>query len=183
MPRIKPKDHAGRRFDRWMAIELTSKRTRWGGAIWKCKCDCGIIREISAGSLIHRFSRSCGCLQKDSLRKRLSKPRGEASFNIVFKSYRDNGDGRPFSITQEHFRTLIAGDCFYCGRKPFNIYKSLHGTGDLIYNGIDRVDSSRGYETDNVVTCCKTCNRAKMAMSISEFKDWVNLVHAHWASQ
>lgn len=183
MPRIKPVDHAGKRFGRLIALNLIPRKTRWGNRIWECKCDCGTIKEISSSQLVAGYSRSCGCLQRDIQRKRFLKSPGEGSFNLIFKTYRNNADGRSFTISEQQFRDMIARPCHYCGRPPFNIYKSLYGTGDLIYNGIDRVDSSRGYEPDNCVPCCKFCNRAKMAMSISDFKAWVNLVYAHWASK
>lgn len=49
----------------------------------------------------------------------------------------------------------------------------------LLYNGIDRVDSSLGYTVDNVVPCCKLCNQAKNNLSKQEFVDWVKRVYDH----
>ena len=43
----------------------------------------------------------------------------------------------------------------------------------LAYNGLDRVDNSRGYEPSNVVPCCRRCNRAKDDMSSQEFMKWL----------
>lgn len=39
-------------------------------------------------------------------------------------------------------------------------------------NGIDRVDSSKGYTVENSVACCKYCNTAKNTMTESEFYTW-----------
>lgn len=39
-------------------------------------------------------------------------------------------------------------------------------------NGVDRVDSSRGYDKENIVPCCKICNRSKSDMSESDFIAW-----------
>jgi hypothetical protein len=36
----------------------------------------------------------------------------------------------------------------------------------------DRVDSTRGYEVDNVVSCCRTCNIAKHDMPYGAFVAW-----------
>jgi hypothetical protein len=49
--------------------------------------------------------------------------------------------------------------------------------GDYVYNGIDRLDSSRGYEMGNVVPCCKQCNWAKNDIPYDEFLDWIKRVH------
>lgn len=46
------------------------------------------------------------------------------------------------------------------------------------YNGLDRVDPSRGYATDNVVPACIVCNRAKADMSREEFHAWVGRVYS-----
>ena len=47
------------------------------------------------------------------------------------------------------------------------------------HNGIDRVDSSKGYTIDNVVPCCSACNYAKHEMSVSEFKEYITRVYNH----
>ncbi len=54
---------------------------------------------------------------------------------------------------------LMTDVCFYCGDAS-------------TINGIDRVDNSRGYVEDNVVTACKACNRAKHARTREEFETW-----------
>lgn len=58
----------GKRFGRLVAISPTEKRDTNGSVIWKCKCDCGNIVEVSAKSLTAesgRNTRSCGCVLKD----------------------------------------------------------------------------------------------------------------------
>lgn len=51
-----------------MAISPTEKRDTNGSVIWKCKCDCGNIVDVSAKSLTAesgKNTRSCGCVLKD----------------------------------------------------------------------------------------------------------------------
>jgi hypothetical protein len=67
-------------------------------------------------------------------------------------------------IKQEH------GSVIFCGFCP----KS--NTGFYILNGIDRINNNRGYEEGNVVSCCKTCNRAKDILSVDEFINWATSV-------
>lgn len=73
-------------------------------------------------------------------------------------------------------------------KKSFNIsYKDFlekfwnkpcHYCGDIIDGGgIDRVDSSVGYEIDNCVPCCGTCNRLKMNLTLSDFFSQINKIY------
>lgn len=78
--------------------------------------------------------------------------------------------GIPFELTREEFEGLISSSCFYCGDPPIeravNSYKVT-----MVCNGIDRVDNTKGYLSDNCVPACKTCNVAKAALGQQEFID------------
>ena len=56
----------GKRFGKLEVIERTPSQQRF--AYWKCKCDCGIEKNIRGGSLIHGITKSCGCLRKADLK-------------------------------------------------------------------------------------------------------------------
>jgi hypothetical protein len=58
---------------------------------------------------------------------------------------------------------LIKEPCVYCG---------LEAGWPLTRNGIDRVDTTKGYTLDNCTTACIICNRAKGAKSVKEFMEW-----------
>lgn len=62
-------DITGQRFGRWTVIGRTFIPGR-SGTLWKCKCDCGHIKE-DVNSYILRSGRtkSCGCYHKDVLTK------------------------------------------------------------------------------------------------------------------
>jgi arginine decarboxylase-like protein len=44
--------------------------------------------------------------------------------------------------------------------------------------GIDRWDNSRGYFADNVVPCCKDCNRAKSTRTPRDFVEGCRAIAA-----
>lgn len=67
---------------------------------------------------------------------------------------------------------MFRGVCHYCGKQPSHLYS---GETEL-FNGIDRVDSKGDYETTNVVTCCKACNRLKGSLGYTEFKEYMKSV-------
>lgn len=70
---------------------------------------------------------------------------------------------------------LAEKECFYCGEPPKYGYHNKHSRSGKydpwVRNGIDRVDSSIGYRSDNVVTSCTQCNRMKNAYSQRDFLD------------
>lgn len=63
-----------------------------------------------------------------------------------------------WELTFNQCVTLFNGKCKYCDFRP---------EGKL--NGIDRVDSTKGYTIDNVVSCCSQCNYAKGTLTESDF--------------
>jgi len=59
-----------------------------------------------------------------------------------------------WTLDFENFKRISSEPCYYCS----NQFCSPVKTGV----GLDRLDSSKGYELDNVVACGKLCNQLKM---------------------
>ena len=83
----------------------------------------------------------------------------------------------------EEFNSLIGKPCYYCGQAP-TIHTSLIERSNksepmLKHNGIDRLDSSIGYELNNCVPCCFKCNHAKNTMTTSEFLKHIEKIYLH----
>ena len=66
--RGKGKDISGMEFGYITAIEPTEKRHR-KDVVWRCRCRCGTELELPATRLIQNNTLSCGCLQKESIRR------------------------------------------------------------------------------------------------------------------
>jgi hypothetical protein len=171
------RNRAGEKYGMVTLLEPTNEKNSCGIIIWKAKCDCGKIIFISSFSHLKTGKiKSCGCFQKSGNHRRKSIP-VLTSAKDSFRRYKDGG------LTLEEFYELSQQDCFYCGRKPSNknnvSYKNVSTlqkeTGVFIYNGLDRIDSSKKHSKDNVVPCCKLCNQAKMNLSI---KDFLNLIES-----
>lgn len=78
-----------------------------------------------------------------------------------------------WELSKEQFNELTTHDCYYCGKEPSQIVNLKGCNGEYVYNGIDRVDNTKGYIFENCVSCCGTCNKAKMSMTEEEFYWWV----------
>jgi hypothetical protein len=145
---------------------------------WNCRCECGTEKPFDEGSLKSGNSKSCGCWKHEWNKL----PKMEASMHAVHRNYTYPAKyrGLVFDLTMEQFRTLTSSNCHYCGSKPAQkIHKNITFNGDYIYNGIDRVDNTLGYMTENCVPCCKICNIAKRNMPKRQFLEWVKKVYEH----
>jgi hypothetical protein len=171
-------DDRGKRFGHLVAL-LPVSRSESGAALWKCKCDCGNETLRIPSSLVRWENHSCGYCEFDWMQQIHRKPLGIASFNALYGQYRKNSKGRKinFDLTKDEFRKITSLNCYYCGIEPHQYYRSIHNSGDYIYNGVDRLDSSKGYISDNVVPCCGVCNRAKSDMTVNEFIIWIERIH------
>jgi len=88
-------------------------------------------------------------------------------------------------IPLDNLLILFKKKCHYCDSEPNNIYhyKNKHSKYDFLYNGLDRIDSNKGYTIDNVVPCCKRCNIAKSSMKYKEFINYIKEVYKHLCLQ
>ena len=182
----------GKRFGRLVVIaDAGSKRIGKKGEskrIVKAKCDCGTICIKQFGLVRRGIVKSCGCIQREWISQHALNRRkapGESALNGLYATYRWAAVKRSlnFSLTKEQFRQLTGSNCVYCGAEPSAIICPEDARGGYIYNGIDRVDNSVGYTTENSVTCCKTCNLAKRGMSVKEFEAWINRLVAYRQQQ
>ena len=70
MPR---KDLTGQRFNRLTVLQLDTERTSKSRSYWICKCDCGTIKSIRSDQLTSGKTKSCGCLNTEKRKERMSK--------------------------------------------------------------------------------------------------------------
>lgn len=62
----------GERFGKLTAIELVGK-TKYGVALWRCKCDCGNEIVVQAGNLKNGHTKSCGCYRVEFCKQNFTK--------------------------------------------------------------------------------------------------------------
>lgn len=176
-----PTDLTGITFGRLAVISKTDKKDSNRGSIWKCLCSCGNTREASRHSLVFGHVKSCGCLQKQLLKEGLfKKPDGQAAIHELFKTYETSAKLRniEFCLSEEFLYGLSQQKCAYCGVLPYRKTRQRKATRTcILYNGVDRVDNTKGYVENNCVPCCKVCNIAKNDLSVEEFTKWVSNIH------
>ena len=169
----------GKRFGRLLVTRDAGNRIRPCGdkeSIWECLCDCGNTKVITGSNLQTGDTLSCGCFNVERIVETKTIPEKEYRINRVMGTYKRAAalKGLPFELSRELFHTLITSECHYCGSEPNNCHRP-HGK-DIIYQGIDRLDNSKGYTTDNVVPCCIVCNKMKKAMNVTDFVTHVHTI-------
>jgi len=146
--------------------------------VWTCRCQCGNIKDVIAGALKSGKTKSCAtnrCKARLSIRERFEKK--------ILSIYKNGAKERnlPFKLTDEQFLLYVDKKCFYCGDPPKGLLEIEFKDSSefVVYNGVDRVDSSVGYELYNCVTCCSTCNEMKMDRSQDDFVAHVHKMSTH----
>lgn len=160
----------GDKFNKLTVIEKTDKRLN-RCIIYKCKCDCGNIIETTATRLIHNYTRSCGCLQKEMASK--------------FNKIHGLSNTKLFMIWQDMIKRCTKKNHHaykYYGGRGINVYKDWQNNFITFYNwsiqngykeglAIDRIDNNGNYEPNNCrwVTMSIQCkNRRKVDTTFSK---------------
>jgi len=164
---------------------------------WLCKCICGEeILVISNLLLRSEYPKiSCGCKNYTGAHgnRKLKDPK-IASIRSLIKRYRAAARNKSknivWDLTEKQANSFFNNNCFYCGTIPmnsYNVYMTKTGkantknveyakTAEILFNGIDRKDSSLSYTIDNCVSCCKICNLAKNELSVDDFYKWIERI-------
>lgn len=186
------KDRTGDKHGRLTVISHAGKDHR-NKHLWLCLCDCGNEKVVISDNLSSGKSNSCGCLKAEFLARKgnqygLYEDREKALLKVQYSHLkrRDVNKGFAETISFDVFSRLSKSPCRYCGLEyskeiedRLSESKKQKRLSDYVLkcNGIDRIDSSKGYTVENSVACCKYCNTAKNAMTESEFYNWIKRVY------
>jgi hypothetical protein len=177
-------DLTGQRFER-LVVKRQIGLDKRNHAIWECICDCGNIKNNSAGNLKQKNAQSCGCLRKEMLGNVARRKKGQSGFSSLKNKYKKGARTRNlvWNLNEEQLICLFKGNCYYCNIEPLqssvddrNSSLKAIKHSEFIYNGIDRIDNNIGYEIKNCVSCCKFCNYMKLNFTIEEFLDKIKKI-------
>jgi len=143
-------------------------------------CECGKGKAISLWDIVSGKTKTCGFDHPHYL------DRTAPAFHRLYQRYEHvaKKTGKAFEISQDEFKRITKEPCHYCGIQPkkqsIANNHTKYNTGRAIsiyeYNGLDRIDSSKGYMLDNVLPCCSICNHAKHTMSYDDFIEWLDRI-------
>ena len=132
----------------------------------KCSCGtkCSVRLDIALQS--NRSCKKCGQLKR---RNTFSEKTLTSLFKRLYHSYIAQAKKRNYSFDLEFdtFCNYTKQNCFYCNEPASNTLKQNYRS--ITYNGLDRIDNTKGYVEGNIVSCCGQCNMMKNKFSKSEF--------------
>lgn len=179
-------------FGDWTIIRDAENRNKKRYVV--ARCICGVEKTVQLGNIKSGSSKRCDKCGYEARAKK-NRLKGDQSGLVnkrcAFGRYKQGAvkRGLNFSITLDEFLDLASKNCYYCDSEPSNCYNLTHSKGPrkgkpragkpFIHNGIDRLDSDKGYDRNNCVPCCKKCNIAKSSMGELEFYDWIGRVFNH----
>jgi hypothetical protein len=167
----------GEKFNKLTVSKLHHQDKRWRKH-YLFLCDCGNEKVLQGSLVVSGNTKSCGCLSRE-IRKSKRLPNNKGVITQILLGYKRHARDRnlEFQLTFDEFSNLISKRCHYCGADLSNLKITKNFKEGFKYNGIDRVDSTIGYVSMNVVPCCSMCNIAKKDIPKQDFFNWIKRVY------
>lgn len=150
------RDLTGEKFNKLTVIKYSHSEK--GNSKWWCICECGTEKIICRSRLVTGITKTCGCAKG----KVNIKANNAHAKNQVYNAFiqRCKRRGMELEFSQEELLEIITKVCFYCSLSSSNYCKRKHS--EFRFNGLDRINNSKGYSKENTVPCCKYCNALRM---------------------
>ena len=166
------KDLKGKKFGKWKVLEKLPRLPEYSHNHWLCICECGNKVSVDQSNLVNGISKQCNNCR--------IKVKSKSPIPIKFWAKFMYNAGRrkiDWNLKEEEAWDVWLkqkGKCKFTGL-------SLSFGGE---NGasIDRIDSSKGYEKDNVQWVHKKINFMKFTFTNNEFIRMCNLVSENYTN-
>lgn len=173
-------DLLNKKFNCWTAIKETDKRRGDGSVVWLCMCDCGVVGEIPATSLINGKTKSCGCIRKSRKGRHYNWQGYEEISRSYWKSIEKKAILRNyrFEITMEYMWQLYLQQNRKCALSGLDIEFNIGDKDTRKHSAsIDRIDSQQGYIVGNVQWVHKDINKMKQNFPEDKFINYCGIIY------
>ena len=150
---IQEKSLIGKIFDR-LTVVLRGPNDRNGTTQWCCDCNCGSKNIlIMRASLLSGRTRSCGCLNNETLKNNHFKKHGIFSLNPKFYSHYSGMIERCSETSGKRYECYMGRGIKVCDRwsgedGPANFYADMFFTWKKGLT-LDRIDNNKNYSPEN----------------------------------
>lgn len=164
----------GHKYGQWTVISEQVKTDGQRNICWLCQCDCGAVNWKQKSALLRGASKGCSKCRT----KKFITADGDLNLSTFliskYKQIKDNVKDRkkvgnlPFTITPEDLQQLY-DTSHYCALSGIDI--SIDRTLPMNHQNfsVDRINSNKGYEKDNIQLVDKRINMMKGSLSNEEF--------------
>ncbi len=167
-------DLIGKKFGRLLVLQLSEKQMRHGRR-WLCQCDCGVKKDVSTSALNSAGTVSCGCYYKDNYHKGYGEISGNYWNDVVAGA---KLRGLELTVTLQYVWELFLKQDRKCALSGV-LLKFDNRKGKYQSASLDRIDSKKGYTTDNVQWVHKRINLMKHSMSDKMLMYWCAKVYEY----
>jgi hypothetical protein len=161
-----------------------------GFTAWKCRCQCGNIKNIRTNSLRKGTTISCGCAKKEYksgkiesclVGKRFSKYVGSIP-SAYFNDLKKNAKSRnlDFNLSPESLDFLYKKQKGKCAISGLNIAFDVDINQSNTYPAsLDRINSSVGYVDGNIQWVAREVNHMKWSLKEEDFLFFCEAIVRH----
>ena len=172
-------DMTGKIIGKWTVLHrcLTNIQTKCRHIVWMCRCECGVELPVDGCDLRNGGSLGCTTCRNKELEKLAVV--GHYYYIKASLKHRQRKSELSFDITIDEFENLLIkqnNKCVLSGLY-INFAKSrkdrMHGGGTA---SLDRIESDKHYNIDNVQWLHKDVNRMKMDFTQQKFLELCCLI-------
>lgn len=163
-------DFTGMKVGRLQVIERNGSRNNM--AVWKCRCDCGNIVDVMGRDLKRGHTKSCGCLHKEGMIKRLKTHGGtHERLYAVWQTMKKRCQNKNNKGYKYYGARGVKICCEWNDYSNFKQWAYTNGYDDKAPYGectIDRIDVNGDYEPKNcrwVSMAIQNSNKRKKMMN------------------
>ena len=175
-------DIVGKKFGMLTVLErVNHKCNKRHNYYYKCKCDCGNIKDMLKWCITNPKTKGCGCQRSKTGKNHFGFVGYEGIHGNTWTMIKKNAQTRniSFEITIEYAWDLYKKQNGKCALSGVPISFSKRIKGDTRSASMDRIDNSIGYVEGNVHWVHKTINFMKSTMSALEFLEWCGRIYNH----
>lgn len=145
-------DLTGKKYNHLTVVKQNG-RTKDRHILWECVCDCGNTTYVSSRDLITGHTKSCGCIQKDAVKKsRLVHGDRDARLYRVWKSMKkrcENSNDKSYKYYGAKGVTVCKEWHDYSCFRTWALQNGYDENADYGECTIDRINPYGNYEPSN----------------------------------